>query len=145
MRFGVGSVTCSRELEQSFGKARRQVQKGNILNLLAGMTQSRTEDLDEFESYIRIVLKKRNKIPAFYHDELAIRHRRGIRCTRATIEQSNLAEQIALAENIQNYILTVDRRDTDLDRARQDPNEASARIPFHEDRGTARHSAGFHV
>lgn len=65
-----------------------------------------------------------------------------IRRSRAAIEQGNLAEDLPLADDIQNGAASLDGRDAHLHRPAGDCKQAVAGVTFGEDRGATLEISG---
>src|SRR5262245_12465139 len=89
--------------------------------------------------------QERNEIAPFDDDELAGGHRGGVSGARAAVEQSDLAENLTLAKDIEHDVLALGRRHADLDRPGEHAHEPGAGVALGEDGGATRDLARLHV
>ncbi len=92
-----------------------------------------------------MALQERDEVPAFDDDELAVRHRCGIRGARTAVEQSDLAEDLAFAKDVKHDVLALGGGDADLDRAVEHAEQPAAGVALGEDHRAFAGFAHLHV
>src|ERR1700732_2067205 len=122
------------QTNQRAGEPAWQILKDNLCDLVAGPSQARAEQLDEFHRQLRLASHKGKKFAAVDHENFAIGIGCGIGGPCLAVEQSDLAEDLAGTDEIQNRAAAVGRGDADLHRAADHRNQAVAGISLGEDR-----------
>src|SRR5262249_12598005 len=81
---------------------------------------------------------QRQEIPSLDDEQFAIRYCNGIRGPRPAVEQGNLAEYVAFADQVEHRVMAIDRWDGYFHRSPADREQAGAGIALGEDAGRPR-------
>src|SRR5581483_3644076 len=133
------------EPQKRLGKARRHVEKQHILDLLAGMAQSRAQNLDQLHGELGPRREQRDEVAAIDQHQRAFGQRLRVGGSLTAIEQRNLAEDFAGLDQIEDRVLAVDRAVADPDGAGEDREKAVAGIATRKDRGARGKCLGMRV
>jgi hypothetical protein len=131
--FGMELAPCGQG-EQRAGESARQIQQDDLFDLLAGPSQPRTEQLDEFHRQRRLASHKRQEVAAVNDEDFAIGICGGVGRPPLSRKHRNLAECIACTDQIEDRAAAFRRGDADLHRAGYYAKNAVARIALAKDR-----------
>src|SRR5215469_10094361 len=81
----------------------------DALDLLSGLSQTPTQDLDELDRDLRFCSHQRQKVSPLDDEHLAIADGYRIRCAWTAVEQGNFSEDVTLGHEIDHDLIAVGR------------------------------------
>src|SRR3954449_2860016 len=110
--------------------------------MLAGSPQPRTEDFHQAYRDVGLTAQQREQVAPLDDEQAAIRVRDRVGGARLSVEQRDLAENLALANEVEDRVLAVRRRRRDLHDPLANRKQTSSRIAFGKDDRLAFNAAG---
>jgi hypothetical protein len=114
------------------------MKKHQILRLLGGLPHFGAQDLDQLERHLRLLPQQWHEIPSLDDEQFAIRDRDCVRTSRSAVEQSELPEYVAFAEDVEYRVMAADRCGGYFHGSLADREQAGAGIALGENAGRAR-------
>ncbi len=108
-----------REAQQRLGEALGQVEKKRVLDLLAGAAQAAAQHRHDAQRHVGIGAQHGEKVAALEHEQVAIGLRHRVGGARPAVEQGDLAEHLAGADDVEHGLAALGRGDADFHAALQ--------------------------